>query len=146
MSNPRVYISQNHVEYSCEKLLELKGNWTEKAYFGVDDKLCLTKGCFAKITRKYDEQSKCTEEAYWGFDGTLCLGEDGFAKNTIKYDDLGNPIQITLFGVDGKPCIDNDGISTIKRKYDERGNHIEDAYFDTAVGLENYDIRSPFPC
>jgi hypothetical protein len=66
------------------------GNWTERAWFGVDGRPVATKAGMARMTQQFDDQGNLVAWAFFGPDGKPALHQNGFARATRTYDERGN--------------------------------------------------------
>jgi hypothetical protein len=102
-----------------------KGNVTELAYFGLDNKPCLDMFKIHRYTNRFDDKGRQLEAAYFGTDGKPCLHADGNHRWAKRFDDKGNELETTWFGINGKPINTVQGFAKITNQYDSQGKLAE---------------------
>ena len=70
-SNGELVLSNSDQGYAIIRAKYERGYRVETAFFSVDDKPCLHKDGYAKVTVKYDERGNCEEQSYFGAEGHL---------------------------------------------------------------------------
>jgi hypothetical protein len=109
--------------------LDARANRIREEYFGVDGQPIRSKGAFASLTRRFDDQGREIEWAFFDEAGRPIRLSDGQARGQRVYDPHGHEIEVAYFGADGKPAVVQDGYARLTRAYDDRGNVTEEAYF-----------------
>jgi hypothetical protein len=90
-------------------------------YYGVDGQCCLTKGGYAKLTAKYDDNGRQLEQVEFDVTG----------KSTVKkYDRGGKEIEEAYFDETGNPTTNKNGVGRWTAKYSEGANPSDMTYFD----------------
>ena len=125
-------IDQTVGNHMWRQAYDARGSIAETSYYGIDDKLCVTKSGYARVSAKYDDLGHQIEWACFDTLGKPTI--DGTYGNHMwrqMYDARGNILETSYHGIDDKPCLTKSGYAKSTAKYDDCGHQIEWACFDT---------------
>ena len=99
-------------------LVDPRGNCTEVAYRDENDRPCLLKDGYAKLSFQYDDRGNVVKQVYFGTDDKPCINTGGFTAISQKYNEKGMITEVAFWDIAEKPCLVN-GYFMEKTEFDD---------------------------
>ncbi|MBR5710570.1 MAG: TIR domain-containing protein [Thermoguttaceae bacterium] len=107
-----------------------QGFLVSQSFYDINDKPCLQKDGFAKITYDYNRNGEPIEMAYFDVNGKPYLHKNNYVKIRGQYDSYGNITDVVYLDINNKPVMNGLGFAKIKCEYDDHGNMTKYSLFD----------------